>query len=203
MTAGSGSARSSVPTSCTSAREVACCARRCATRSFGRRRTPTTRRWGPSTAELMRLRSMTRHGDGSRLYVTTEASIDTEPDKRILQIFEPEEAAPVRPRRDGPRDIGGSLPGLPGHVFDFPLQSVESVTLVDAFTLLVALDNNYPAMGACPARPMAPRSSRCARRRRCGPLTIGSRVRAGGQPPRRCAIAPHRSASGARRSARP
>ena len=28
--------------------------------------------------------------------------------------------------------------------FTFPLQSVESVTPVDAFTLLVGLDNNYP-----------------------------------------------------------
>src|SRR5262245_43643647 len=32
--------------------------------------------------------SMTRNGDGSRLYVTTEASISSEPDKRMLVIYE-------------------------------------------------------------------------------------------------------------------
>src|SRR5262249_57791740 len=32
--------------------------------------------------------SMARNGDGSRLYVTTEASINSEPDKRILVIYE-------------------------------------------------------------------------------------------------------------------
>jgi hypothetical protein len=32
----------------------------------------------------------------------------------------------------------------PGDVFNFPLQSVESVTPVNDFTLLVGLDNNYP-----------------------------------------------------------
>src|SRR5687768_9031784 len=32
--------------------------------------------------------SMTRNGDGSKLYLTTEASINTEPDKRLLEIYE-------------------------------------------------------------------------------------------------------------------
>ena len=32
--------------------------------------------------------SMTRNADGTRLYVTTEASIDSEPDKRILVVYE-------------------------------------------------------------------------------------------------------------------
>ena len=32
--------------------------------------------------------SMTRNADGTRLYVTTEASIDAEPDKRILVVYE-------------------------------------------------------------------------------------------------------------------
>ena len=32
--------------------------------------------------------SMTRNGDGSKLYLTTEASIDSEPDKRMLDIYE-------------------------------------------------------------------------------------------------------------------
>ncbi len=39
-------------------------------------------------------------------------------------------------------------------MFDFPLQSVESVTPVDAFTLLVGLDNNYPGgNGRVPGTP--------------------------------------------------
>jgi hypothetical protein len=172
---------------------------------------------------------MTRNGSGRRLYVTTEASIASQPDKRILEIYEfdtvrerytgrtfryakdssdpitggtnnttntfvtgdmthvaddryiiierddfqgpPTSANPPRQkklylidlaeidRRTGllkkrllvdlldiadPRDIGGPLPGVPEGRFDFPLQSVESVTPVNAFTLLVGLDNNYP-----------------------------------------------------------
>ena len=43
-----------------------------------------------------------------------------------------------------PRDIGGPLPEIRSDRYTFPLQSVESVTPVDAFTLLVGLDNNYP-----------------------------------------------------------
>jgi hypothetical protein len=31
---------------------------------------------------------MSRNADGSRLYVTTEASINSEPDKRILVVYE-------------------------------------------------------------------------------------------------------------------
>ncbi len=45
---------------------------------------------------------------------------------------------------DDPRDIGGPLLEIPADKFNFPLQSVESVTPVDPFTLLVGLDNNYP-----------------------------------------------------------
>ena len=53
-----------------------------------------------------------------------------------------------------PDDIGGSLVGIPEDVFSFPLQSVESVTPVDDFTLLVGLDNNYPGgNGRVPGTP--------------------------------------------------
>jgi len=183
--------------------------------------------------------SMTRNGDGSRLYVTTESSISTQSDKRILRIFEFDTkkeiytghdfvyakdssdpltgntndttntfltgdmthvdgdryiiierddfqgpaTGPNPPRQKklylfdlgetdrttgvlkkrllvdlldiaDPPDIGGPLPGLPKGVFDFPLQSVESVTPVDAFTLLVGLDNNYPSgNGRVPGTP--------------------------------------------------
>ena len=45
---------------------------------------------------------------------------------------------------EDPDDIGGPLAGIPDDTFNFPLQSVESVTPVDDFTLLVGLDNNYP-----------------------------------------------------------
>lgn len=172
--------------------------------------------------------AMTRNGDGSRLYVTTEASISTETDKRKLEVYEFDTAAeqytgrtftyakdssdpvtggsgdttnvfvtgdlthiagnryaiierddfqgpasgPNPPRQkkvylvdldqvgaDGvlrkrllvdllhigdPEDIGGPLAGLHEGEFDFPLQSVESLTPVDENTLLVGLDNNYP-----------------------------------------------------------
>ena len=180
--------------------------------------------------------SMARNGDGSRLYVTTEASIDSEPDKRILVIYEfdtkaaqytgrtfryakdsstgsannatntfvtgdlthvaadryimierddfqgpPNSANPPRQKKlylfdlhevdpstgllrkrllvdlldiDDPRDIGGPLVGIPADRFNFPLQSVESVTPVDDFTLLVGLDNNYPGgNGRVPGTP--------------------------------------------------
>jgi hypothetical protein len=53
-----------------------------------------------------------------------------------------------------PRDIGGPLLGIPHNRFNFPLQSVESVTPVDDFTLLVGLDNNYPGgNGRVPGTP--------------------------------------------------
>jgi hypothetical protein len=185
---------------------------------------------GPSNLPSSRgFESMTRNGDGSRLYVTTEASIASEPDKRILEIYEfdtrrerytgrtfkyakdssdaitggtndatnifvtgdmthlagdryiiierddfqgpPSGANPPRQKKlylidlrqvdpatgilkkrllvdllhiDDPKDIGGPLLEIPADTFDFPLQSVESVTPVDPFTLLVGLDNNYP-----------------------------------------------------------
>lgn len=173
--------------------------------------------------------AMARSGNGRRLYVTTEASIATEADKRILEIYEfdtrterytgrsfryakdssdgitggagnttnifvtgdlthlagnryimierddfqgpPSGPNPPRQKKlylfdldvvdEGtgllkkrllvdlldiadPKDIGGPLPEIRGDRFTFPLQSVESVTPVDAFTLLVGLDNNYP-----------------------------------------------------------
>ena len=184
--------------------------------------------------------SMTRNGDGTRLYLTTEASILSEPDKRMLEIYEfntvtgqytgrslqvregqlrlhhrrheqrdqhlrdrrhdarhrrplhhdrarrlpgaaehrqsaaSEEALPVRPQReltttpaclkkrllvdllaiDDPKDIGGPLLEIPAKTFNFPLQSVESLTPVDEFTLLVGLDNNYPGgNGRIPGTP--------------------------------------------------
>jgi len=51
-------------------------------------------------------------------------------------------------------DIGGPLVGIPAATFNFPLQSVESVTPIDAFTLLVGLDNNYPGgNGRVPGTP--------------------------------------------------
>jgi hypothetical protein len=183
--------------------------------------------------------AMARNGDGSRLYVTTEASILSEPDKRILVIYEfdtrrarytgrtfkyakdssdpitggvnnetnifvtgdmthlggdryimierddfqgpPGSAAPARHKKlylfdlaevdpatgilkkrllvdllniPDPDDIGGPLVNIPADRFNFPLQSVESVTAVDAFTLLVGLDNNYPGgNGRVPGTP--------------------------------------------------
>jgi hypothetical protein len=182
---------------------------------------------------------MTRNGDGTRLYVTTESSIASEPDKRLLEIYEfdteaaeytgrvfkyakdssdfmtggtgnatnvfltgdmthidgdryvvierddfqgpPTVANPPRQKKlylfdlnevdsatgilkkrmlvdlldiDDPKDIGGPLVAIPPHKFNFPLQSVESVTPVDDFTLLVGLDNNYPGgNGRVPGTP--------------------------------------------------
>jgi hypothetical protein len=53
-----------------------------------------------------------------------------------------------------PKDIGGPLAEIPADKFNFPLQSVESVTPVDPFTLLVGLDNNYPGgNGRVPGTP--------------------------------------------------
>ena len=177
--------------------------------------------------------SMTRNGNGSRLYVTTESSINSEPDKRLLVIYEfntalsqytgrtftyakdssngitgsdnnatnvfvtgdmthvsdnryimierddfqgpssrqkklylfdldEVDAHRVLRKRllvdllaiEDPRDIGGPLVGIPDDTFNFPLQSVESVTPVDDFTLLVGLDNNYPGgNGRVPGTP--------------------------------------------------
>ena len=55
---------------------------------------------------------------------------------------------------EDPDDIGGPLAGIPDDTFNFPLQSVESVTPVDDFTLLVGLDNNYPGgNGRVPGTP--------------------------------------------------
>jgi hypothetical protein len=183
--------------------------------------------------------SMTRNGDGTRLYLTTEASINSEPDKRLLEIYEfdarleqytgrtfkyakdssdyitggannatnifvtgdmthvagdrylvierddfqgpPSSVNPPRQKKlylidlnevdsatgvlekrllvdlldiDDPNDIGGPLAEIPADTFNFPLQSVESVTPVDPFTLLVGLDNNYPGgNGRVPGTP--------------------------------------------------
>ena len=195
---------------------------------------------GPANLPSSRgFESMTRNGGGSKLYLTTEASIDSEPDKRMLEIYEfdtktqeytgrtfkyakdssdyitggvnnatnvfvtgdmthvagdryiiierddfqgpPSVANPPRQKKlylidldevdhttgvlkkrllvdlldiDDPRDIGGPLLEIPSQKFNFPLQSVESVTPIDAFTLLVGLDNNYPGgNGRTPGTP--------------------------------------------------
>lgn len=183
--------------------------------------------------------AMSRNGDGTRLHVTTEASVVSEADKRKLVIFEfdtttgqytgqtwtyakdssdaitggtanatnifvtgdmthlgrsryliierddfqgpPTVATPPRQKKlylfdldevddatgllkkrlvvdlldvPDPKDIGGPLAGIPADRFNFPLQSVESVTPVDRFTLLVGLDNNYPGgNGRVPGTP--------------------------------------------------
>jgi hypothetical protein len=182
--------------------------------------------------------SMSRNGDGSKLYLTTEASITSEPDKRMLEIYEFDTATAqytgtnfkyakdssdyitgavnnasnifvtgdmthvaddryLLIERDDfqgpagsasfpfqkkiylidlsetdangvlekrllvdlldvpdPADIGGPLVGIPADKFNFPLQSVESVTLIDEHTILVGLDNNYPGgNGRIPGTP--------------------------------------------------
>jgi hypothetical protein len=183
--------------------------------------------------------AMTRNASGTRLYVTTEASILTEPDKRKLVVFEfntvterytgrtwtyvkdssdsltggtdnvtnvfvtgdmthiagnrymmierddfqgpPTAPNPARHKKlylfdfdledvttgvlkkrlivdlldiADPRDIGGPLIDIPEHRFNFPLQSVESLTPIDSHTLLVGLDNNYPGgNGRVPGTP--------------------------------------------------
>lgn len=172
--------------------------------------------------------SMTRNGDGTRLYLTTEASINSETDKRMLEIYEfdtvTEQYTGVSYRyakdssdfitgatnnasnifvtgdmahvaddkyilieRDDfqglasganppqqkkvylidlsetddngllrktllvdlldiadPADIGGPLAEVLAGRFNFPLQSVESLSVIDEHTILVGLDNNYP-----------------------------------------------------------
>jgi hypothetical protein len=183
--------------------------------------------------------SMARNADGTKLYLTTEASIASEADKRQLLIYEfdteaeqysgtvfkyakdssnfitgedhnatnifvtgdlthlagdryiiierddfqgpPASANPPRQKKlylfdlnltdettgvlkkrllvdlldiEDRGDIGGPLVGIPEETFNFPLQSVESVTPLDAFTLLVGLDNNYPGgNGRLPGTP--------------------------------------------------
>ena len=195
---------------------------------------------GPANLPSSRgFESMTRNADGTKLYLTTEASINSAPDKRILEIYEfdthteqytgrsfryakdssdyitggsnnetnvfvtgdmthvaddryiiierddfqgpPNIANPPRQKKlylfdlnevdhttgvlkkrllvdlldiDDPEDIGGPLLVIPPKKFNFPLQSVESVTPIDAFTLLVGLDNNYPGgNGRVPGTP--------------------------------------------------
>lgn len=132
--------------------------------------------------------SMARNADGSKLYLTTEASINAtnifvtgdlthvaddryiiierddfqgpptsaNPPRQkklyLIDLDEADRATGVLQKRllvdlldiRDPDDIGGPLVGIPEDSFNFPLQSVESVTLVDRFTLLVGLDNNYP-----------------------------------------------------------
>lgn len=172
--------------------------------------------------------SLARNGDGSKLYLTTEASIASEIDKRLLQIYEfdtrtksytgkafsyAKDSTDVSNKTNGfvtgdmthvgndryviiergplhklylidlneidangllkktngllketllvdlrnipdPNDIGGPLAGIEPDKFNFPEGSVEAVTLVDPFTLLVGLDNNYPGGSSrIPGRP--------------------------------------------------
>jgi hypothetical protein len=229
---------------------------------------------GPSNLPSSRgFESMTSNGNGSKLYVTTEASIASEPDKRILEIYEfdtrherytgrtfkyakdssdaitggmndatnifvtgdmthlagdryiiierddfqgpPSSASPPRQKKlylidlqqvdpatgilkkrllvdllhiGDPKDIGGPLLEIPADTFDFPLQSVESVTPVDPFTLLVGLDNNYPGgNGRVPGTPdgteiitlRARVPLRTLRVQRCTNVGLGSRDGAG------------------------
>lgn len=57
-------------------------------------------------------------------------------------------------RINDPEDIGGPLVGIPDRIFNFPGQSVESVTPIGSHTLLVGLDNNYPGgNGRVPGTP--------------------------------------------------
>jgi hypothetical protein len=49
---------------------------------------------------------------------------------------------------DDPRDLGGDLPGLAPSKFSLPFDSIESVHPLDAFTLVVAVDSNYPTEDA-------------------------------------------------------
>ncbi|MFD2256821.1 esterase-like activity of phytase family protein [Luteolibacter algae] len=186
--------------------------------------------------------AIARNADGSKIYVSTESSINSEPDKRMIEIFEFDPIArqytglsykykkdssdPITgntnntsntfvlgdmtniagsvylliERDDGqgpvgfgnpnppaiqkklylidlhevgpdgillkrevvdlldipdPLDIGGPLPyGTPADRFTYPLQSVESLTVVDDHTVLVGLDNNYPGgNGRIPGTP--------------------------------------------------
>lgn len=183
--------------------------------------------------------AMARSADGTKLYVTTEASIASETDKRIIEIYEfdtrwgeytgrvftyakdssdpitggtndatnifvtgdmtnvggdryiiierddfqgpPSAPSPAKQKKlylfdlsevdeatgilkkklvvdlldiDDPFDIGGPLLDLPAKKFEFAGQSVEVVTPIDPFTLLVGLDNNYPGgNGRVPGTP--------------------------------------------------
>jgi hypothetical protein len=45
---------------------------------------------------------------------------------------------------DDPRDIAGPLPGLLPGKFNMPFDSIESVHKLDPFTLVVAIDTNFP-----------------------------------------------------------
>lgn len=195
---------------------------------------------GPANLPSSRgFESMARNGNGRTLFVTTEASILSEPDKRILDIYEfdtrterytgrsfryakdssdaitggtgnttnvfvtgdlthvagsryvmierddfqgpPSSTNPPRQKKlylldlkevahdtgllkkrllvdlldiADPNDIGDPLLEIPADRFNFPLQSVESVTSVDDYTLLVGLDNNYPGgNGRVPGTP--------------------------------------------------
>jgi Esterase-like activity of phytase len=64
-----------------------------------------------------------------------------------------------------PRDIGGPLLGIPDSRFNFPLQSVESLTPVNDSRCSSASTTITPgATVACPGPRTTPKSSRCARR---------------------------------------
>ena len=99
--------------------------------------------------------SMTANADGSKLYLTTEAKL------YLIDLSETDANGVLEKRLlldlldiDDPLDIGGPLPELAADMFSFPLQSVESLTLIDDFTLLVGLDNNYPGgNGRVPGTP--------------------------------------------------
>jgi glycerophosphoryl diester phosphodiesterase len=43
-----------------------------------------------------------------------------------------------------PKNIGGGASGAPAGRFTMPFDSIESVEVVDAYTLAVAIDTNYP-----------------------------------------------------------
>ena len=66
-----------------------CCGRRSAIPCCARRRIRRIPSQNPANLPSSRgFESMTRNADGSMLYVTTEASINSEPDKRMLLIYE-------------------------------------------------------------------------------------------------------------------
>jgi hypothetical protein len=46
---------------------------------------------------------------------------------------------------DDPKDIGGDLPGLAPEKFEMPFDSIECVLALDAKTLMVAIDTNFPS----------------------------------------------------------
>ena len=46
---------------------------------------------------------------------------------------------------DDPKDIGGPLEGLPKHTFNMPFDSIECAVMIDASTLGVAIDTNFPS----------------------------------------------------------